>query len=238
VASAVALGTAVRGSRKRRRLSQASLARQVGLSRQRLSDLETGKGAAAPAEVWFALAAALGRYLRFEFARDPMQELSDSGHLDIQELLLKLSAAGAWEQVFEARSRASSDRSVDVRLANRKSRRLVIGECWNTFGDLGAATRSSDRKVRDAEEHAVAVAGDAEPFEVSLLWIVRDSKRNRELVARYQHIFSSRFPGSSQGWVDAITKGTQPPKQPGLVCSDNRATRLFAHRRRRDDSGR
>ena len=113
-------------------------------------------------------------------------------------------------------------------------RRLVISECWNTFGDLGAATRSSERKVKDAEEQAVAIAGDGPPFEVGLCWIVRDTKANRALVARYEHIFEAKFPGSSAQWLRALTEPGAPlPKQPGLVWSDVNATRLIARRRTR-----
>ena len=219
-------------SRKRRRLTQQGLATKVGVSRSRLADIEAGRGAAAPGQVWFALAEALGRYLRFEFARDPQAELADAGHLDMQELLLRAAVDGGWERAFEARSRASgSDRSVDVRLIDRRGRRLLVAECWNTFGDLGAASRSSNRKLRDAEEHAVAVAGDGQPFQVGLCWVVRDTKRNRELVARYEQIFTARFPGSSVAWVNALTNGGPMPRLSGLVWCDPRATRLFAHRR-------
>jgi hypothetical protein len=184
---------------------------------------------------WFAIAKALDRYLKFEFARDPQAELADAGHLDIQELLLRVSRPGGWEQLIEARSRAfGSDSSVDVKLVDRRGRRLVVGECWNTFGDLGAASRSSDRKLRDAEEQAVALAGDGETFQVGLLWIVRDTKANRALVERYPQIFEARFPGSSVQWLRALTQLKKPlPTQPGLVWCDVRSTKLFARRRNR-----
>jgi len=222
----------VAAGRKRRRLAQQGLSTKVGISRSRLADIEAGRGAAAPSEVWFALAEALGRYLKFEFARDPHAELADAGHLDMQELLLRVAVGGGWERAFEARSRASgSDRSVDVRLIDRRGRRLIVAECWNTFGDLGAATRSSNSKVRDAEEQAVAVAGDGQPFQVGLCWVVRDTKRNRELVARYEQIFTARFPGSSAAWVNALTNGGPMPHQPGLVWCEVRATGIFSHRR-------
>ena len=232
--AAVKLGASVRAGRKRRRITQAALAKAVGISRQRLGDLENGRGTAAWLEVWFALAEALGISLRFELGRDPQAELRDAGHLDIQELLLKVTRPAGWEQAFEARSGWwGSDRSVDVRLLDRKGRRLVIGECFNTFGDLGDATRSSTRKIRAAEQQAVAIAGDGEPLEVGLVWIVRESAANRALVARYGHIFESRFPGSSHGWLKALTHGGPMPAQPGLIWCDVRATRLFARRRRR-----
>jgi len=232
-AAAVELGRQVRASRKRRRLSQSSLARVVGISRQRLGNLEAGDGGGAPATVWFAIAKALDRYLRFEFGRDPQAELADAGHLDIQELLLRLAKTGGWERLFEARSGASgSDLSVDVKLVDKRGRRLVIGECWNTFGDLGAATRSSARKLSQAGEQAVALAGDGEPFQVGLVWIVRDTKANRALVNRYPQIFEARFPGSSVDWIRALRQPRAGlPDEPGLIWCDARATRLFARRR-------
>jgi transcriptional regulator with XRE-family HTH domain len=227
-------GAAVLEARRCRRLTQSALARQAGLSRARLAALEAGRGGGAPAQVWFALGEALGIYLRFEFGRDPQAQPRDAGHLDIQELLLRVAKLAGWERVFEARSGGwSSDRSVDVRLLDRNGRRLVIGECWNTFGDLGEATRSSERKARDAMEQAVAIAGNGAPYEVGLVWIVRDTSANRALVNRYAHIFESRFPASSRAWVDALTSGGPLPAQPGLIWSDVRATRLFARRRSR-----
>jgi transcriptional regulator with XRE-family HTH domain len=169
-------GAEVRTSRRRRRLSQASLARQVGISRPRLADIEAGRGASVPLEVWLALGQALGRYLRFEFARDPLTEVVDAGHLLIQELMIRVAKAAGWEVSFESPSGVSdSGRSIDVRLIDRRGRRLVIVECWNTFGNLGAATRSSNRKLHEAEANAVAVAGDGGPFAVGLCWVVRDT---------------------------------------------------------------
>ena len=70
---------------------------------------------------------------------------------------------------------------------------MAIVECWNTFGDLGASARSSDRKVAEARQLAVAVAREGRPFEIGLCWVVRDTRANRELIARYEHIFRARF---------------------------------------------
>jgi transcriptional regulator with XRE-family HTH domain len=231
--AAATVGAEVRTSRKRRGLSQAALATQVGISRPRLSDIEGGRGASVPLEIWLALAHALGRFLRFEFARDPLSELIDAGHLDIQELVLRVAKPAGWERAAEALSRPyGTDRSVDVRLTNRRLHRLAIVECWNTFGDLGASSRSSDRKRRDAEEQAVAVGGERGPYQVGLCWVVRDTKANRAVVARYEHFLESRFPGSSVQWLEALAEGGAMPQEPGLVWCDNRTTRLFAHRRR------
>jgi transcriptional regulator with XRE-family HTH domain len=233
--AAAQLGREVQATRKRRRLTQDALANRVGISRQRLGDIEAGRGGGAPLTVWFALGEALGRPFRSEFVRDRLEEPVDAGHLAIQELVLKLGRSAGYEGRFELPTRpADPARSSDAPLLDRRGRRLILVECWNTFGDLGAAARSSDRKLADAEALAVVLGGEGKPFKVGLCWVVRDTARNRGLVARYEHIFASRFPESSARWANAITNGGPIPDAPGLVWCDLRATRLFARRRTRE----
>jgi hypothetical protein len=107
---------------------------------------------------------------------------------------------------------------------------LLLIEAWNTFGDIGAAVRSTDRKLAEATALAIAFWGDID-HRVATCWVIRSTRTNRALVARYPELFASRFPGSSQGWVGTLTNGSRPPAQPGLVWCDVRATRLFALRR-------
>ncbi len=231
--SVAKLGREVKRSRERRRLHQQTLADRVGISRTLVAKMEAGHATGTPVEIWFALAVALDRYVKFEFARDPLQELADAGHADIQELVLRVAKVAGYRGGFELRTRpADPSRSIDVPLISNHQRRLVIAECWNTFGDLGGAARSSKQKQSFASETAVVLGGDSGPYEVGLCWVVRDTKRNRELVARYQHIFDAFLPGSSLGWIKALTvSGALMPAQSGLVWCDLRATRLFARRR-------
>lgn len=232
VASAARAGEGVRQSRKRRRLTQQALATRVGISRARLADIEAGRGAGVPLETWFALAEALGRPLRLEFLRDVQEEPVDAGHLAIQELVLRLSRDAGYKGRFELPTRPlDPSRSSDVVLVDRRQRRMVLIECWNSFGDLGAAARSSDRKLAEAAGLAAATGGDAGPLRVGLCWVVRASARNRQLIARYHHIFESRFPGPSASWARALSHGGPMPDLPGLVWCDAGATRLVARRR-------
>jgi transcriptional regulator with XRE-family HTH domain len=226
------LGSELRQSRVRRRLHQQTVADRAGISRALLSKMEAGEASGTAPDLWFAVAVALDRFLRFEFARDPLLELADAGHADMQELVLGVGKQAGYSGGFELRTRATDpSRSIDVSLVSRKQRRLVIAECWNTFGDLGAAGRSSSQKLVFASESAVLLGGEDGAFEVGLCWIVRDTKRNRELIGRYAHIFEAMLPGSSTAWVRALTVAGAPmPKQPGLVWCDVRATRLFARR--------
>lgn len=157
---------------------------------------------------------------------------------------MRLARTAGYRATFELPSRpANPTHSTDVGLRDDAHRRLVLAECWNTIGDVGAAARSTNRKQVDAEGLAAAIGGarpvpgepsdqPGPPYTVSTVWVVRATRRNRELVARYPELFASRFPGSSRAWAQALTTGSPPPGEPGLVWCDVHCTRLFGWRRR------
>ena len=178
------------------------------------------------------LAEALGRYLRFEFARDPLHEPPDAGHLEIQQLVLRLGRVAGFDDRRIELPGHSGTGWTDVAFVKRAARVLLLIECVNTFGDVGASLRSGDRKLADALQLAAALGGDDGPFQIGVCWVVRDTARNRELLRRYEDLFAARFTGSSRDWVQAISKGGPIPREPGLIWCDARATRLFAWRRR------
>jgi hypothetical protein len=228
----VRLGRDVRLARLRRRATQAELGATVGLSQSEVSRLELGFGAGAPIGTWITLGAALRIEPRFTFARDPQADVADAGHLAIQELLLRCASAIGAGGRFELRiGRADPAYSVDVFIRDDTRRRLIVEEAWNSIADIGAGARSFHRKLELASELAIAIGGDR-PYDVHGVWVVRATRRNRELVARYPAVFARRFPGSSRRWVEAITTGVRPPAEPGLVWCDVGARRLFPWRRR------
>ena len=234
--TAAQLGATVRSARKGRRLSQRALAEKVDLAQPRISQLEREPSSGTSLELWFALAQALGIHLKVEFGRDPVQEVDDAGHLAIQELALKLGRLTRRARLFELPTRpANPSLSVDVCVRDDAQRVLIIEECWNTFGNINAAIRTTRRKLAEAEQLAVAVGGDYGPYRVAAVWIVRDTRRNREILTRYPEVFAAAFVGSSRAWVSAlIASDAQPPTDMGLVWCDLRATRLFAWRRPTD----
>lgn len=232
---AATLGGAVRAARVARRMPLDSLARRVGLSRARLSQIERGEGAGTPLRVWIALGIALDRPLAVSFSRplDAPRGPVDAGHLEIQEHVLGLARATGRQGTFELPTRPTDpSRSTDVGIRDDRHRVLIQTECWNTFGDLGGAMRATNRKAVEAAAHAIATTtGDAEPYRVATVWIVRASATNRRLVANYPHIIDAAFPGSSRRWVAALTLGEPPPPQPGLVWFDPGTRRIAEHRR-------
>jgi len=229
--------------------------------------MERGFGGSLSLDTWQRVALAVERPLRVELARDALEEVADAGHLAIQELVVRVARRAGYQARFELLTRpAEPARSADVGLRDDVHRRLVLVECWNTFGDLGAATRSTNRKLADAQDLAAVIGGGhpaprtgstavgppreggspgkggphreagppdevGPPYAVGTVWVVRATRRNRALVVRYPELFTSRFPGSSLGWVRALTAGAVPPSEPGLVWCDHAATRLVPWRR-------
>jgi transcriptional regulator with XRE-family HTH domain len=227
------LGQELRASRKRRRLTQAQLGLVIGVVQSTISRMERGRGGSLSMDLWQRAFAAVERELVLVVGRDRLEEPADAGHLGGQELLLRLGRQAGYQRSFELGLKPSEPwRSVDVGLRDDRARRLILVEYWNSFGDIGAASRSTNRKVAEAEALAVSI-GDGRAYTVHVCWVVRASKRNRDLVNRYPELFAARFPGSSERWVRALETGAAPPEAPGLVWSDVAATRLFAWRRRR-----
>ncbi len=225
------LGRELRTSRLRRRLTQRQASSRVGIARSTWSAAERGHGGGLTLETWQRMAIAVGRPIRFELSRDPLEETSDAGHLPMQELVLRLGRHAGYAGSFELPTKPTDpSRSADVCLRDDRRRRLVLVEAWNVFGDVGGAARATNRKMADLE--ALAATRDGGSYRVGVCWVVRATARNRALVARYPELFTARFPGSSEGWRRALVEGTEPPAEPGLVWADVGATRLFAWRRR------
>lgn len=230
---AAELGSKVRQARRRRRWSQRLLGEKVGVTGRRVGQLERGLGAGASIDLWSALASALDLPLKVELGRDRVEDTADAGHLRIQELVLRLGRLAGHVRTFELPTRpAEPSLSTDVCLRDDARRILVLAECWNTFGSINAAVRSTRRKLAEAEALAVALGGEAGPYRVAGCWVVRDTRRNREIIGRYPEIFGATFVGSSAAWVRALSEpGASLPAELGLVWSDLNATRLFAWRR-------
>lgn len=226
------IGAEIQAFRERRGWTRIQLADRAGLGRMVIGRLERGVGH-VDVDALQRVAAAFGQTLQVSLGRDRRQEPDDAGHLGMQELVLRLGRAAGCPGSFELATRPVEPwRSADVGLRDDPRRRLILVECWNTIGDVGAAARSSDRKLAEARALAAARWGEA-TAEVGLVWVVRATARNRTLVARYPEVFAARFPGSSAGWVRALVSGTPAPAEPGLVWCDVRATRLLAWRRPR-----
>jgi transcriptional regulator with XRE-family HTH domain len=222
------IGGDIRTIRLRRKWSQDELARRAGLGRSGVGRAERGVGS-LDLEALERIATALGVPLVLSIGRDVREDVADAGHLAMQELLIRLARQAGFTTQFELPTRPTEPwRSSDVALGDPVEMVAIDAECWNSFGDIGAASRSSSRKVVELEQIAVGRWGaDAR---AALVWVVRSTVRNHALVARYPEVFASRFPGSSTAWVRALTTGGEVPTEPGLVWCDLATGRLHAWR--------
>jgi transcriptional regulator with XRE-family HTH domain len=228
----VRMGGDLRAARRRRKVTQLQLGGRVGISQSAVSRAERGLGGGLTLDAWQRFGIALGTPFRANLQRDPLADTADAGHLAMQELVLRLGRAAGYRGLVELPTKPNEPwRSIDVALVDDARRRLVVVECWNTIGDIGGAARTSTRKASEAQELATARWGEA-PHGVGLVWVVRATARNRALVARYPEVFAARFPGSSIGWVAALTTGSEPPPEPGLVWASVDGSRLVAWRSR------
>jgi len=219
---AATLGGIVRARRRALGLTQADLGRRVGLTQSRISDIDRGLGVGLPLEIWVALGIVLGQPLAVSFSRptDTAAALSDAGHLDVQEYLLEIGRRNGRSGAFELPTSQSYPwQSIDVGHLDERYDCLIIEEAWNRIGDLGAAARSSARKVAEMERRGQA-------GRVALCWVVRDSHANRAIVHRYPEVIAARFSGSSLVWVEALERGAAPPMEPGIVWFDPSRRRL------------
>jgi len=226
------LGHGVKAGRKRLGLTQAELAERVGVHQSWISRIELGRGVMVPLELWIRIGIVIGQPLAVSFTR-PLGEgrrLSDAGHLEMQEYLLGLARTTGRTATFELPTRPSDpSRSIDVCVRDARDRVLIVEEAWNTFGDLGAAIRSTHRKAAEAADLAATI-DDGPPYRVAVVWVVRDSAANRSIIGRYPEIVRSGFPGSSRAWVQAVTSGTAPPVRSGLVWYDLTTHRIHEWR--------
>jgi transcriptional regulator with XRE-family HTH domain len=218
---AIVLGTDLRRSRRRARLTQEQLGERVGVRRTRIGELELGKGASAPLALWVRLGKAVDRPFAASFSRDlrEVPEPVDAGHLAAQELVLRFGRRVGRVGEFELPTRSSGSAGVvDVALRDDAQRVAILVEVWNRLTDLGAASRSTSRKTLDVDEANLPVG-----YRLASCWLLVDNAANRAIVRRFPEIVRARFPGSWLGWARALVDGSEPPASPGIAWVDPRS---------------
>jgi transcriptional regulator with XRE-family HTH domain len=217
---ALVLGADLRRSRRRLRLTQEQLGARIGVKRARIGEIERGKGSSAPLALWVRLGKAVDRPFAASFSRDlrEVPEPADTGHLAAQELVLRLTRSTGRVGEFELPTRSSGSAGVvDVAIRDDVQRVLILVEIWNRLIDLGAASRSTSRKLE--VEAAILPAG----FRLASRWLLVDNAANRAVVRRFPEIVRTRFPGSSLGWVRALVERHEPPSGAGIAWIDPRS---------------
>jgi transcriptional regulator with XRE-family HTH domain len=224
---AARLGVALRDARRSALLSQHAVAERCGISQQRISELERGRGERATLGTWSKVAAGVGEQLVAFIENQPGANLPrDIEHARRQALVIETARGGGWVATPEARVLTYPDRprSIDVLLRRREREEAAVIEVWNLILDVGAAIRGLDDKI-------AAVGSDSGAERVAALWVVRSTSRNRSVLAQLAPMIGPRFPADPRAWLRALRDPDAPmPVDPGILWTDNSGTRLFAGR--------
>ena len=218
------LGTRLREARQLLGKTQREIAEAAGVSQSWLSRMERGQGASASLVVWSSAAAAVGQRLAAFLEDMPGADRPrDHAHLERQRLVIERAARGGWRALPEEPiDDGPRSRSVDVLLVRAAAREAALVECYDWFDDVGAAMRVSDGKaasLRSRLEHGRDLRAPA--WRVALLWVVRGTRRNRELISEFRAIFAAKFGGSSSDWIRCLEDPSRAmPSETGLVWTD------------------
>jgi len=233
---AARLGVGLRDARLATHLTQSQLADRAGVSQTWVSLIEGGQGHAASIETWSVLAASVGeQFVGFLEGIPGSERPRDMEHLRRQNALIEIAQRGGWTALPELAIDPSSarSRSVDVGLVRPARREAVVSEIWDWFEDVGAGFRSLDAKV--ATLTARLLAGPPTTPDVTWtirgLYVIRDTRRNRELVRELSALFAARFPGFSSEWLAALADPAAPiPGADGFLWSTADGASLRAAR--------
>lgn len=224
---AVRLGIALRDARRSAFLSQRAVAARCGVSQQRISELERGRGERATLGTWSTVAAGVGEQLVGFIEKQSGANLPrDIEHARRQALVIEIARDGGRVAAPEACLVTHPDRprSIDVLLRRREREETAVVEVWNLLLDVGAALRGLDEKI-------AGVGSDAGDHRVAGLWVVRSTSRNRSVFAQPAPMIEPRFPADPRAWLRALRDpGAPMPVDPGILWTDNSGTRLFAGR--------
>ena len=244
------LGRALRDARRRAGLRQADVGAATALAQTTISRMELGKAPSISLRSWVRVAAAVDTDLKAYLAgASSADRPRDAVHLGVQELVASIAAGGGWGSVpeFAIDDAARGSRSLDLwleRCVTKRPVEVVATEVMDWFDDVGARFRDWNRRLERVRQLATATRTIDGPDgillpRVSGCWIVRSTRRNRQVIRDHARLFRARFPGSSDAWLASL-RGPDPiPDAPAILWVDVAGTRLFArHRPRRPHDAR
>lgn len=214
------------------------MATRAGISRGRWADLEAGRDGSATVATLnraaFAVGGSLDAWVKQTSAAD---QPKDSVHLRNQELVIRMSKPGGWEPLPEEflDREARTSRAADVLLRRRGQdgvREYALWSVTDWVDDVGAIVRDFTRRLAAVDRYAIArMTGDDPLPRTAGCWLLRATRRNRQLIAEHRHFFRARFPGAGRAWLAALANASAPlPKDAALLWVSVNGERLFAAR--------
>jgi len=189
-------GEHLRTLRQRANVSQAAVARAIGVDRSVISRLESGDPSVGLA-IRFVASELLGAELSLSAYTADAPRIYDRAHVRLVERLVR-AAHAAWRVQPEAPVPGPGRRSVDVRLDGADE--IVLFEVESKLGRVEEIVRECQSKVRDI---AVTAGGRR----VHVVLVLPPTRHNRAVVAAARETLRHVFPGESPDLLAALTVG-------------------------------
>jgi len=214
--TATRFGEESRLIRLRTGVSQAAVARAIGVDRATICRMEAGDPAVAD-RIRARAAAVLGADFRLSLYPDAAPLIHDAAHARLVEALLRLRHP-SWRAKVEAPVPGTGRRSTDLRLDRGDA--TILFEVETHVHALEAIIREGEDK-RSAV--AAAVAADADfaaagaRRRVHVILVLPPTRHHRTLVAAHPGTIKSAFPASTADIRRALTSADVPWPGDGLL---------------------
>jgi len=213
--TATRFGEESRLIRLRTGVSQAAVARAIGVDRATICRMEAGDPTVAD-RIRARAAAVLGADFRLGLYPDPAPLIHDAAHARLVEALLRLRHP-SWRAKVEAPVPGTGRRSTDLRLDRGDA--TILFEVETHVHALEAIIREGEDK-RSAVAAAVAAdvaAGAATGRRVHVILVLPPTRHHRTLVAAHPGTIKSAFPALTADIRRALTSADVPWPGDGLL---------------------
>jgi transcriptional regulator with XRE-family HTH domain len=183
----VRFGEDFRGIRLRAGVSQAAVARAIGVARSVICRIEQGDPDVSP-RIRARAAAALGADVRISIYSEAGPLIHDAAHARIVEAVLDMRHP-RWQATIEAPVPGQGRRSSDVRLDDGHDIVLI---------EVESRVQSLEAIIRECHEKRAAVGSEVGPTRRTHVTLVLPPTRHHQaLVAAHPRIVATAFPADS-----------------------------------------
>ena len=200
-------GEDFREIRLRAGVSQAAVARAVGVARSVICRIEQGDPDVSP-RIRARAAATLGADLRISIYAESAPLIHDAAHARIVEAALELTHT-RWRATIECPVPGPGRRSSDIRLDSRLDTILL---------EVESRVRALEAIIREGNEKRAAVAATIGPDRrIHVVLVLPPTRHHRALVAAHPRIVASAYPASSGALRFALTDPVAPWPGDGIL---------------------
>ncbi len=211
-------GEEFREIRLRAGVSQAAVARAIGVTRSVMCRMEQGDPDVAP-RIRARAAAVLGANLRFAVYPDGAPLIHDAAHAKLVEAVLELRHP-RWRATVESPVPGPGRRSSDLRFEHGSDTVLF---------EVESRVRALEAIIREGAEKRIAVAETVGPDRrVHVVLVLPPTRHHRSLVLAHPRIISTAFPASHEALIRALTNADGEWPGDGILWITPRRTQRGA----------